>query len=493
MSRSNCRPASSDMTAIRPASGKSHNIGHYIISDTIGEGNFGKVKLGTHVLTGEKVAVKIFDKSKITDNEDMIRITREIEILKDIRHPNLCQLFETVENSKQIYLIMEYISNGDLLEYIIKNRKLAEPQAKKFFCQILRGIEELHKLNISHRDLKPKNILIDDDFNLKIVDFGLSRKHESDEFLKTSCGSPSYLAPEVLIGKEYDGNKADIWSCGVILFVMLCGYLPFDDTNVASLYKKIVANSYYFPKWISAEAKDLIRNILKADPKERLTIELIRKHEWLNGENLDDDEAYDGRDAIDETIFNQLRMIGFNITGLKKSLLKNKKTHLTATYYLLYNKKKLSKKSTEPKEKLKNIVNKEEKLCNTVKIRDKLNSNPYVLKTPIDLLQKYQKVKQDKSRSKTPSEDRSYGVRSISPYSRIMHKILPSSKASTNTTFLPTQPLKPLRSNHYKIVKSSYSPESTLNSARNSQVRSKLIRHYRNQTPSNFSNDLTTN
>lgn len=246
--RLNNRPASTDFGQPKVLSKKSYNIGHYIVSDTIGQGNFGKVKLGTHVLTGEKVAVKIFNKSKIKDELDLIRINQEIDILKYLRHPNLIQLFETVENSTNIYLVMELASKGDLLDFIIQNRKLSESQARRYFQDIIKAVEELHRLKIYHRDLKPKNILIDENLNLKVVDFGLSVRQDHDRLLKTLCGSPSYLAPEILAGNQYQGAKADIWSCGVILFVMICGYLPFDDKNIKTLYSKIINGNFYFPK-----------------------------------------------------------------------------------------------------------------------------------------------------------------------------------------------------------------------------------------------------
>ena len=181
-----------------------------MIGKTIGEGTFGKVKLGCHILTGEKVAVKILEKEKIKDSGDVERVSREIKILKLVRHPNIIQLYEIIETPKQFYLIMEYANGGELFEYIVSHGKIKESQACKIFQQLLTGLEYLHSIGVAHRDLKPENLLIDQDFNIKIVDFGLSNLFKSVETLKTACGSPCYAAPEMIAGKRYHGAKADI-------------------------------------------------------------------------------------------------------------------------------------------------------------------------------------------------------------------------------------------------------------------------------------------
>jgi 5'-AMP-activated protein kinase catalytic alpha subunit len=230
------------------------NVGHYLLSKTIGKGTFGKVKLGIHNSTGEKVAVKILEKDKIQDVNDVERVAREIHILKMIRHPNIIQLYEIIETPKQLYLIMEYVSGGELFDYIVKNHRVKEPMAVKFFHQITAGIEYLHKLNIVHRDLKPENMLLDADMNIKIVDFGLSNTYKDGQTLKTACGSPCYAAPEMIAGKRYLGSQVDIWSSGVILFALICGYLPFEDPNTTQLYKKILNGDFNIPKYVSTDA-----------------------------------------------------------------------------------------------------------------------------------------------------------------------------------------------------------------------------------------------
>ena len=202
-------------------------FGNYIIGKTLGEGTFGKVKLGTHKITGENVAIKILEKDKISDIADTERVLREIHILKLIRHPHVVQLYEIIETPKKLFLITEFMEKGELFDYIVKQKRIKEQEACKLFHQLLDGIEHIHKIGIVHRDLKPENLLLDYKRNLRIVDFGLSNTYKKTDLLKTPCGSPCYAAPEMLKGESYEPLKVDIWSSGVILFAMLCGYLPF--------------------------------------------------------------------------------------------------------------------------------------------------------------------------------------------------------------------------------------------------------------------------
>lgn len=181
---------------------------------------------------------------------------------------------------------MEYASGGELFDYIVQKQRVKEPEACKFFHQIIAGVEYLHKLNIVHRDLKPENLLLDFKNNIKIVDFGLSNTYKNGETLKTACGSPCYAAPEMIAGKRYHGSSVDIWSCGVILFALICGYLPFEDPNTSELYKKILNGNFTIPKFVSENSRDLIRSILETNPEKRFRIADIRKHAWYNQINL---------------------------------------------------------------------------------------------------------------------------------------------------------------------------------------------------------------
>ena len=236
---------------------------------------------------------------------------------------------------------MEYASGGELFEYIVKQKKIREKEACRFFQQLVAGVEYINKLNVVHRDLKPENLLLDHKQSIKIVDFGLSNTYKPAELLKTACGSPCYAAPEMIAGKRYEGLKADLWSCGVILFAMVCGYLPFEDSNTNTLYKKILAGDYQFPKFISGEARDLIKGILNVDPDKRLGIEEIRKHCWFS---VVEEESRPGiligydHIIVDVEILKQLEKYGYNLDYTKKCLEANKHNDVTTAYYLLLKK-----------------------------------------------------------------------------------------------------------------------------------------------------------
>lgn len=175
------------------------------------------------------MAVKVLEKSRIKDKKDVERISREIKILKQLHHPNVVQIYEIIETEKDLYLVMEFVSSGELFDIIVQNQRLSEKQACKYFQELISGIKYIHELGICHRDLKPENLLVDYDKSLKIVDFGLSNLYEKGGMLKTACGSPCYAAPEMIAGNRYNGLMSDLWSCGVVLYAMLCGFLPFED------------------------------------------------------------------------------------------------------------------------------------------------------------------------------------------------------------------------------------------------------------------------
>lgn len=259
---------------------RAKSIGHYILGKTIGEGTFGKVKLGTHILTSERVAVKILEKERIVEVADVERVAREVHILKLIRHPHIVQLYEIIETRRQLYLIMEYASGGELFDYIVAKGRVPELEACRFFHQIIAGLEKVHAMNIVHRDLKPENLLLDEHKNIKIVDFGLSNVFRQGQLLKTAFGSPCYAAPEMIAGHSYVPHLCDLWSCGVILFALVCGYLPFEDQNTSALYKKILAADYKTPKFISEAVRDLIARLLTTDPTRRYNVPDVRAHPW---------------------------------------------------------------------------------------------------------------------------------------------------------------------------------------------------------------------
>eukprot|EP00931_Biecheleriopsis_adriatica_P060043 TRINITY_DN36031_c0_g1_i1.p1 TRINITY_DN36031_c0_g1~~TRINITY_DN36031_c0_g1_i1.p1 ORF type:complete len:650 (-),score=108.60 TRINITY_DN36031_c0_g1_i1:66-2015(-) len=317
-------------------SSRAKSIGHYILMKTIGEGTFGKVKLGTHILTGERVAVKVLEKERIVDIADVERVAREIHILKLIRQSrHIIQLYEIIETPRQLYLIMEYACGGELFDYIVEHGRAEEKDACRFLHQILAGVERVHDMNVVHRDLKPENLLLDDRQDIKIVDFGLSNTFQDGQLLQTACGSPCYAAPEMIAGNKYHPPMVDIWSCGVILFALVCGFLPFEDQNHAELYKKILNAEYEMPNFVSREVADLISGMLTTDPTKRMTLADIRNHVWYR--QMPEASLRDraDMDALDEDILDQLDSYGFPREYATKCLQTNKHNHVTTTYYLI--------------------------------------------------------------------------------------------------------------------------------------------------------------
>ncbi|GAA6000514.1 uncharacterized protein JCM10292_001550 [Rhodotorula paludigena] len=255
-------------------------IGEYEIISTLGTGSFGKVKLAKHVKTGLKVAMKFISKRKISSAEMANRVHREIQYLSLLRHPHIIKLYDVVSNPTDIIMVIEYLS-GELFDYIVRRGKMPEDEARRFFQQIMSALEYCHSHNIVHRDLKPENLLLDEYLNVKIADFGLSNIMRDGDFLKTSCGSPNYAAPEVISGKLYAGPEIDIWSCGVILYVMLCGRLPFDDDHIPLLFKKINGGIFSLPPFLSAEARSLLSRMLTVDSNKRIKLHEIRQLPWF--------------------------------------------------------------------------------------------------------------------------------------------------------------------------------------------------------------------
>lgn len=266
---------------------------------------------------------------------------REISLLKAMRHPNIIQLYEIIETPKQLYLIMEYAAHGELFDYIVLHKRVDETIALKLFRQIISGMAYLHSQNIIHRDLKPENLLLDSNDNIKIVDFGLSNRAPGNSLLKTACGSPCYAPPEMLLGKKYKGPPADIWSCGVVLYALLCGHLPFDDPSTTRLYDKITTADYSVPVHVSKGAKDLIGRMLKVDPASRCTIEDIKKHIWFTG---GEKTTYKLEPGITDISVNEIAVEDMKQNNIIADANKaaeyvksNRHNYATTTYYLLLN------------------------------------------------------------------------------------------------------------------------------------------------------------
>ena len=268
---------------------KEYNIGNYLVKYTLGQGTFGKVKLGIYLPNNEKVAIKILDKNRIIEKGDEIRVKREFDMLAHFNHPNVILVAEIFESEDSYYSVMEFCEGGELFNYIVKKTRLCEEEAAFFFYQLINGLEYIHSLGIVHRDLKPENLLLTNEHILKIIDFGLSNyfRENQEPLLSTPCGSPCYASPEMVAGNKYDGFKIDVWSCGIILYAMLCGYLPFEDSNNELLFKKILECHLKFPKYVKRLSIDLIEKILVTEPEKRITIPEIKNHPFfLKGKDI---------------------------------------------------------------------------------------------------------------------------------------------------------------------------------------------------------------
>ena len=309
-------------------------IEDYIIKETLGKGTFSVVKLGEHVETKQKVAIKILDKEKIKTKEDLARIQREIKILSMLEHPNIIKTYKISETPKKYYIIMEYCEGGELFDYIVEKERLDESEASIFFYQLINALEYIHSKGIAHRDLKPENLLLSQKKkSIKIIDFGLSNFFENgNNCLETPCGSPSYASPEIIKGEMYDGFKIDVWASGIILFAMLCGYLPFDDdeeeekeeqddkkyfsqSNINKeeksednevLFQKILEGKIDFPDYLSDMAIDLIKKMLVVNPDDRIEINDIKKHKfYLTGKK---NSLLYQKNVTEHELFNNLNL-----------------------------------------------------------------------------------------------------------------------------------------------------------------------------------------
>lgn len=330
---------------------KCKKIGNYILSKTIGKGTFSKVKLGHHIPTQQKVAIKILDKAKIKDDKDLQRISREIKILKELRHNNIAQLYETLTSDRHIYIIMEYIEGGDLFEHIFSKTRLNEAKTAALFNQLISVIDYIHKLGIVHRDIKPENILLTATHSeIKLVDFGLSNSYQQGSLLSTACGSPCYASPEMILGKQYNGLSSDLWSCGVVLYCMLVGKLPFDDEDIKVLYRKIITGSYWVPDYLSPQCNHFLNHLLEINPDKRMTIHEIFNHPFIasNSAQFIDRGIIIGTDEIkiDFGLVKEIKDLycpsNKNITEktIVSYLQSNNHNNITTMYYLALNQKK---------------------------------------------------------------------------------------------------------------------------------------------------------
>ncbi|CDW58095.1 BR serine:threonine protein kinase 2 [Trichuris trichiura] len=257
-------------------------VGPYKLERTLGKGQTGLVKLGTHVSNGRKVAIKIIRKEKLSDTV-LMKVEREIAIMKLIDHPYILRLYDVYENRKYLYLVLEHVGGGELFDYLVRKGRLPVKEARKIFRQIICALDYCHAHNICHRDLKPENLLLDERNCIKIADFGMASLQVEGSLLETSCGSPHYACPEVIRGEKYDGKKADIWSCGVILYALLVGALPFDDDNLRHLLEKVKRGVFHIPHFVPAECQSLLRGMIEVNVARRMTLDAVFRHSWVAG------------------------------------------------------------------------------------------------------------------------------------------------------------------------------------------------------------------
>uniref|UniRef100_A0A1A8FF48 MAP/microtubule affinity-regulating kinase 3 n=1 Tax=Nothobranchius korthausae TaxID=1143690 RepID=A0A1A8FF48_9TELE len=314
------------------------HVGNYRLLKTIGKGNFAKVKLARHVLTGKEVAVKIIDKAQL-NSSSLQKLFREVRIMKMLNHPNIVKLFEVLETEKTLYLVMEYASGGEVFDYLVAHGRMKEKEARAKFRQIVSAVQYCHQKCIVHRDLKAENLLLDADMNIKIADFGFSNEFTLGNKLDTFCGSPPYAAPELFQGKKYDGPEVDVWSLGVILYTLVSGSLPFDGQNLKELRERVLRGKYRIPFYMSTDCENLLKKFLILNPSKRGSLEQqIMRDRWMNVGHEDDElKPYiePQPDYKDPRRTEKMLRMGFSQEEIQDSLVLQKYDEVMATYLLL--------------------------------------------------------------------------------------------------------------------------------------------------------------
>uniref|UniRef100_A0A672SL37 BR serine/threonine kinase 2 n=1 Tax=Sinocyclocheilus grahami TaxID=75366 RepID=A0A672SL37_SINGR len=326
-------------------------VGPYRLEKTLGKGQTGLVKLGIHCVTCQKVAIKIVNREKLSESV-LMKVEREIAILKLIEHPHVLKLHDVYENKKYLYLVLEHVSGGELFDYLVKKGRLTPKEARKFFRQIISALDFCHSHSICHRDLKPENLLLDEKNNIRIADFGMASLQVGDSLLETSCGSPHYACPEVIRGEKYDGRKADVWSCGVILFALLVGALPFDDDNLRNLLEKVKLGVFHMPHFIPPDCQNLLRGMIEVDATKRLTVRVQHRHAHIyRGKNEPEPEQPAPRkvairmlpstEDIDPDVLESMHSLGCfrDKNKLMKDLLSDDDNQEKMIYFLLLDRK----------------------------------------------------------------------------------------------------------------------------------------------------------
>ncbi|XP_041565551.1 MAP/microtubule affinity-regulating kinase 3-like [Drosophila elegans] len=312
--------------------------GVYKIIKTLGKGNFAKVKLAIHVPTGREVAIKVIDKTQLNTG-NMERLYREVEIMKLLNHPNIVRLFHVIESERTLYLVMEYASRGELFDHLVKKGRLQEADARVLFRQLVSAIQYCHSKRIVHRDLKAENLLLDQDMNIKIADFGFSNRFEPNAQLETFCGSPPYAAPELFKGRKYCGPEVDSWSLGVVLYALVSGTLPFDGATLNELRVRVLRGKYRVPYYISLDCENLIKKFLVSTPSKRTTLSAVMSDKWINLDHKECDRLRPFEEKPmelqDAARFDLLVAMGHQLRDVEQSLKGQQFDDIYCTYMLL--------------------------------------------------------------------------------------------------------------------------------------------------------------
>uniref|UniRef100_A0A8C3YUH3 non-specific serine/threonine protein kinase n=1 Tax=Catagonus wagneri TaxID=51154 RepID=A0A8C3YUH3_9CETA len=338
MSELSAAPAGSGQGQQKPL-----RVGFYDIERTLGKGNFAVVKLARHRVTKTQVAIKIIDKTRL-DSSNLEKIYREVQIMKLLNHPHIIKLYQVMETKDMLYIVTEFAKNGEMFDYLTSHGHLSESEARKKFWQILSAVEYCHSHHIVHRDLKTENLLLDGNMDIKLADFGFGNFYKSGEPLSTWCGSPPYAAPEVFEGKEYEGPQLDIWSLGVVLYVLVCGSLPFDGPSLPALRQRVLEGRFRIPFFMSRDCETLIRRMLVVDPAKRIGMAQIRQHRWMQADTSLLPQARPAFSLLsynsslgdyDEQVLAIMQALGVDRQRTVESLHNSSYNHFAAIYYLL--------------------------------------------------------------------------------------------------------------------------------------------------------------
>ncbi|XP_058237112.1 serine/threonine-protein kinase SIK2-like [Hemibagrus wyckioides] len=323
--------------------GKPLQVGFYEIIRTLGKGNFAVVKLARHKVTKTQVAIKIIDKTRLNAS-DLEKLNREVKIMKLLKHPHIIRLYQVMETMNMLYIVTEYANNGEMFDYLACNGHLSEEEARKKFWQILSAVEYCHRCHIVHRDLKAENLLLDSNMNIKLADFGFGNFFVPGKPLNTWCGSPPYAAPEIFQGNEYEGPQQDIWSLGVVLYVLVCGSLPFEAASLPALKQRVIEGRFRIPYFMSQGCENLIRRMLVVDPAKRISLAQIKQHCWMKAVpitvcqtlfNPPEPERHCQAKGYNEQVLSLMQTLGIDKRRTVESLQNDSYNHFAAIYWLL--------------------------------------------------------------------------------------------------------------------------------------------------------------